>query len=368
MRCKWLVFSMLLGILLAGGCGKQGPLAPEDKNLGNKNSPAVSRIQQMRPTNIVYEGIFGGYPNYKPWNWFDADDNPAFNATIRTNSNGQSANITRVNGGTWGKVYTQAITCTNDFNKIRIFVASHSASMTWKLGIQEEGGAWRFWVIQDSTGQTGYLDYDFSSILQQVNSGGGKFTINLIVEGAVGEYLEVSELYVFQQVDPANSTINVWWEQTFPVGALQTLVHTPGWFDQTTNVGFNAYIQNLGGGNGRIVVFGQSNTDYGKVLSPVIHCNTQIFKKMRICFSQAEASMCSFQVGIQEQGGAYRHWWVQETPYDTYDHPVAELTWDISQLPLTSDVPFSVEIILNMDRVENTPFILGITDIGIYKQ
>ena len=109
------IIILFAGILVVGvlvtGCGKQNPAAPV-----TNQSNATKTVKLFRPGGVLYAGVFGGWSGIKPWYWTDAKDYPGFNATIVTNGNAQSANITRVNGSTWGKVSTFAIAYGNTAN------------------------------------------------------------------------------------------------------------------------------------------------------------------------------------------------------------------------------------------------------------
>jgi hypothetical protein len=323
----------LMGVLwlafLATGCGQHNPVAPVT------TADTTKHAQLYKPGSIIYEGIFGGWAGVKPWYWFDANDTPSYNAIIRTNANTQSANITRVTGGTWGKVTTFAMGYGNTANAsvgVRIFVPSHSASVSWKLQVQEQNGQWRNWVLQSSTGYTGYKDYDLTSVLAAVNAGSGRFTLELVVEGGVGQYLEAAELYVFVQGAPL--TLPYWWENfrvDAPYGANK---HTAGWFDETTNPGFHATIENRPGHQGYVV---GNPTLGGKVMSPVLPWKAS---ECQILYITTHDSTYAFSVYIQEQSGQYRQWQVPKTWVDG-----AAFMCDLRGLiPLADGAPFSITL------------------------
>lgn len=315
--------------LMLAGCGQNNPVAP-------KTTGAEYKALLFKPVDIAYEAVLGGDPGYKPWYWFDADNNPAFNAQIRTLANGQTARISRVTGGTWGKVHTEGISCGNDYNNIRIFVPGHSASVAWKLVIQEENGQWRNWVLQDSTGLTGYQDYDFATILSQVNSGSGAFTIEVVVEGEVGTYIDVAELYVYD-ADAAVNTGTVYWCEQFAQGTPEAVgAHTAGWFDATTNPDYHCTITNLPGANGLIQ---DPSTMGGKVLSPVIPWNEAHCNEIRIA---ANTNGHYLSVWLQEQEYQYRRYQLNVIATPEYYY------CDISQYnlanPLGQPTSFSISI------------------------
>ncbi len=327
-----IVGSIVIALMLTG-CGKNNPIAPK----GNSAESPTKSANTLRPGGVIYEARLGGTPTIKPWYWTDAQDVPGYNASIRTIANGQSAYIKRVNEGTWGKVATFPIAFANTVNatvKVRLLVPSHSESVAWKLVVQEQGGQWRNWVLRDSSGDTGYVESDLTSILAEVNSGSGSFTLEIVVEGAEDQYIEVAELYVYNACVPLPTATEIhYWEEYFSY-YIANQGHTAGWFDETTNPGFHAIIENVEHRKGHIhgdPVLG------GKVMSPVIPWNTEHCRRVQI--GVADPNAC-FTVWIQEQTGQYRQWQV----------PVFYVTGgnyfqaDISSVPLAAGTPFSLTI------------------------
>jgi len=351
----------LVGIAAVSGCGKQSPLAPDVKN--NKLS-----TQTFKPSTIAYEGVFGGPQGAKPYYWYDADNTPAFNAEIRTNGDQSTANITRVNEGTWGKVHTAGITCSNDYHKIRMFIVSHSANMTWKLTVQEEGGAWRSWVVQESTNQTGYLDYDFSSILSEVNSGGGVFTLNIIIEGNVGEYLQIGELYVYRDAALAELSETLW-EEKFQWGIGQQSLLPPGWFDETNSPGLNATITKVLPIWCFLQLPSSTNVTWGKTQSPTVKGDLSVYQYLKMTVMDTDSPL-RFKVALQEVGGAERLVWLSSfvsLPSDTY-HTFACNTAAAVTAGFTANTEFRVEIWV--EKTENDPsktYGMTIMQMGIYQ-
>jgi hypothetical protein len=322
---------LILGLWMLAGCGHTNPVAPKTQASSNGSKT----VQTFRPSGVIYEGRFGGTPTIKPWYWTDAADVSSYNATILTMPNGQSARIKRVNGSTWGKISTFPISYANTANatvNVRFFVTSHSSSMAWKLEVQEQGGAWRNWVLRNSSGDTGYTESNLTSILAAVNAGSGSFTLEIVVEGAVDEYLEAAELYVYNTSAAPNLSA-AYWEEWFSY-YIGNHGHTAGWFDETTNPGFHAIIENVQTQYGHIqgdAVLG------GKVMSPVLPWSVDRCKVCQIGVSDAGAK---FSVYIQEQSGQYRQWQI----------PLIYVTGgnyfqgDISTVPLAAGAPFSLTI------------------------
>lgn len=327
---KTLWLAALAGFVIVAGCGKQSPLAPKETAQAN-----TVKTQAYEPDECIYKGVFGGTPGMKPWYWRDADDDSSFNATIRTCANSQSAHITRVNtGSTWGKVGTFSIKPGSNFNHVRIFVPSCSANVTWKLIAREEYGEERWQVIQDSTTQTGYLDYDITSFLDL--GIWGPYVLEIIVEGAVGEYIEVAELYVYAP-DSNYSESPGYWVENFGIDLpLPEGAHTAGWFDDTTHPDFDATIVNISGHRGLItpLVLG------GKVLGPVIPWKASKCVTLEIGIDDCDPG--AFAVVIQEQAGSYRRFVMAKTFSTT---PTPHWTIDLTGITGMADgTPFSVAI------------------------
>lgn len=314
---KKLLMAVLVGSLIVTGSGlRNASAAPLSTEVAKENAAISTALtptaKPEMPDVYEYFGIFGGTPGLKPWKWRDAADDKTFNATIRTCANAQSANITRVTGGSWGKVCTFAI-MPNPFNyMVRIFVPSHSTSVTWKLVAQELGGSARHHVIQESTGKTGYFEYDLSKFLRQNTT--NPYELEIVVEGAVGEYVEVAELYVYNP-EPSKGPARGYWEETF--GKADTAgkdARTAGWQDATTNPEFNCTITNL---NSQGLI--KPLTPGGKVVGPVIPWKASRCKVLElgvVTSNQGQYDPGAFSVVLQEQGGAYRRWVLTKTYHE----------------------------------------------------
>jgi hypothetical protein len=343
---KRFLLAVLVGSMVMAGTGSRSAAAQE-ASMPPRESTLASAVptpaaKPELPDVYEYFGIFGGKPGLKPWNWRDVADDPTFNATIRTCANAQSANITRVSGGRWGKVSTFAI-LPNPFSyMVRIFVPSHSNSVTWKLVAQELGGSSHSQVIQESTGKTGYFEYDISRFLRQNMN--NSFELEIVVEGAVGEYVEVAELYVYNP-EPASGTAKEYWGEKFGMAdPLAKDARTAGWLDATTNPDFNCTITNLNQ-QGCIKPVAPG----GKVVGPMIPWKATRCTALElgvVTSNQSEYDPGSFSVVIQEQAGAYRRWVLDKT-YHLQAGNHAYPWWSVDLSPvkgMTDGTPFSVAI------------------------
>lgn len=346
----------LLGIVILTGCGKNNPSAP---SIASSEETTLT-TQTFKPGGIIYEAQLcarqqnwweegaqaeGTVAGYKPYYWFDGIDNPAFNAEILINLNSQSSTIRRTNAGTtWGKVHTFAIECSGSVADaaIRIFVPSHSTSVAWKLVIQEEGGAWRNWVLQNSTGYTGYKDYDFNAIFAEVKTGSGKFIIEVVLEGSESEWIELAELYVFDKAKEHEAYIEkAYWYESFDFASAFDYHGytgpTPGWFDERNTPGSNGQIRNQSNRMARIRNY-PNELEGGKVMSPVIPWDPDYCQKLIIDLTDSTAC---FSIWIQEQRGSYRQWQIPRTAGETG----TEFTYDLTTVTeLAKGDPFSVTI------------------------
>ncbi len=336
-----LMISGLLGSLILSGCGKQNPAAP---NMGKANAGTVA-TQTLLPQGIFYQSFFKGSPGARPITWDDATYDPTWGATIVTRAHGQSSDVTCISAAKWGVVRTYPIFYPPQYPvvrpHIRIYVPSHSASVTWKLGITEVVSPWRHWDVCASTGETGYKDFDCTAIFAQISS--TQFRIDIVVEGEIGQSIEVAELYLYDK----NITVpsgTLYWNEAFDSAPASTPQHTVGWFDQTTNPGFNCIIESRPNNVGCIV---GNPAQWGKVMSPVIPWKAANCQTLEIGI--ADPGAC-FSVWIQEQAGQYRQWEVPKTFVGS------KFVCDLSGITaLSEDTPFAIAIA----DVYGTMFITG---------
>ncbi len=344
-----LVCSLVAGSFLLNACGKTtNPVAPKNQIETEKSvKTGLYKLEGFRPAGITYEGRFWGAPGAKPWYWNDATSlmMEDLGATIVTRENGQSSDITVVPtqqnpNRNWGHVQTFPINYTSGsmtIPSIRILVPSHTSSMSWKLnivGCATGSVTQHSWVVQGSTGVTGYVDYNCSTIMSEFLAyGHTQFYIDLVAEGAPGQSFEVAELYFFDKngwVSPADA---YWTEMFTPAQPVTGNRHTAGWFDQTNSPGFNCVIENQPNNVGCIV---GNPTQWGKVQSAVLPWNSNRCNTLWIGITDPNAA---FSVYIQEQSGAYRQWQISKSFEG--DKFVCNL---MGQTQLTDGTPFSVVI------------------------
>ena len=220
---------------------------------------------------------------------------------------------------------------------IRILVPSHTSSMTWKLRLvdcPQFPAPQHIWVVQASTGATGYLEYDCTAIMNEYLSyGNSQFFLDLVAEGVPGQSFEVAELYFFDKAAPVSPADAYWTEMFTPAQPISGNRHTAGWFDQTNSNGFNCIIENHPNNVGCIV---GNPSQWGKVQSAVLSWNSDRCQTLEIGITDPNAA---FSVYIQEQTGAYRQWQIPK--FFDGSKFVCDL---MGQTQLTTGTPFSVVI------------------------
>ncbi|MCD4812675.1 SBBP repeat-containing protein [bacterium] len=159
----------------------------------------------MTPTPTVtpvatnaYIDIFDGTPGEQPADWRDESQDYGFDAHIAYATGGTSADVSRTQESTWGKVLSSIITCdTSVYTHVEIEVDTVLSSTAWKLGIQEEDGAWQYWDLNVSHTQTGTFAYDYAAVTGW--TGMHSFRIQITVEGDSSAGIEVDQIRVCQE-------------------------------------------------------------------------------------------------------------------------------------------------------------------------
>lgn len=274
--------------------------------------------------------------------------------------------IQRVNPSGWGKVLSPLIQCNVDaypYVEISVVGISPEPHATWKIGIQEMEGAERYWDLNTSSYDTGTFVFNYRDITGL--SGEIDFVIQLTVEGAESRYIEVDYVRVFQ--DGIQYSPTPTWTPSLTPTPTKTLtpsptpnpydayseqfLGTPGvtvkdWEDEDDNAQFNAYIRHEVDGY-YAKVTGTVVDGWGKVLSPHIVCNVDVYSMLEIEIAEVPW-YATWKVGIQELEGEYRYWDVSNSRRSTgvYTINYAQLT----QLSGVSD--FAVQV-----TVEGGPWV-----------
>jgi uncharacterized delta-60 repeat protein len=144
----------------------------------------------VTPTSTPYSDNawlddFKGVPNTKPGGWQDDADDPNFNAVIFYGDY-EKAFVNHTMDGTWGKVLSPGVTCdVSVFPQVEIRVDSVLGPATWKMGIQELGGAWQYWDLSTSQANSGTYMFNFASVTGW--TGVHQFAVQITIE-CVGQY------------------------------------------------------------------------------------------------------------------------------------------------------------------------------------
>lgn len=156
-------------------------------------TPTPTMTPTVTPTEVPGEAWredFVGPALNQPAGWLDESEDAGFNAQIAYSYANSLASVTRTAESNWGKVLSQVITCdVSIYSYVELDVTSVLPDTTWKVGIQEEGGAWQYWDLNASQSQTGRFAYDLAAVTGW--SGTRSFHVQIVAEGLGGSGLEL---------------------------------------------------------------------------------------------------------------------------------------------------------------------------------
>lgn len=133
---------------------------------------------------------FDGLDGEKPVGWRDITQDTSFNAAIVYSGTPSWAKVTRTSQDVWGKVLSPTVRVNVDTTPcVEISVKEVSADCTWKIGVQEMGGSWRYWDLAPSSNKTGIFGFDLRTLTEL--AGDSQFAVQIAVEGAGGVYIQV---------------------------------------------------------------------------------------------------------------------------------------------------------------------------------
>jgi hypothetical protein len=170
--------------------------------------------------NDIWIDHFNGIPGDHATGWFDANYQSGYNASITYASTLSWAHVQRSSNDVWGKVLSPLQTLnTATYPLVQINVTALS-NCTWKLGIQEQEGAYRYWDLNTSSSQTGVFTFNYAA-LTGLTSGTHTFSVQVVVEGASGTYLETDWVKITRTGVPLTAT------PTSTLTATPTATQTP---------------------------------------------------------------------------------------------------------------------------------------------
>ncbi|MBN1595802.1 hypothetical protein JW933_07745, partial [candidate division FCPU426 bacterium] len=347
-------------------------------------SPTATGTPTPIPTNTftdtptptpTIEGVawlegFDGAPGLQPAGWEDETDDNGFNAEIAYAATASRAVVSRTGEDTWGKVLSPGQNVdVSAYPYLEINIAALSAAVSWKLGIQETEGSWQHWTLQESSLSTGTFVYDLGAATGW--GGTHNFKVEIIVEGAAGENIELEYLQIISMPPTPTPTpspvytdthtpsltpteiIRLGWQEHFDGVSGQ---QPAGWEDETDDSGFNAEIAYAATASWAVVSRNNDDT-WGKVLSPGQNLDVTVYPYLKIYIPALSAAV-SWKLGIQETEGSWQHWTLQDSSIDT-----GTFTYDIAAVTGWSGTRnFKIEIIVEGASGEN----ISVDNLEVY--
>ncbi len=233
----------------------------------------------------------------------------------------------------WGKLLSPAIQCDVDyypFIEVSVVGISPAPHATWKIGIQEMEGAFRYWDLNVSSMDTGTFVFNYRDLTGL--SGQARFVIQLTIEGAAGRWFKVDYVRVYHGGPVFSPTPTETPTATTTPTRTFTITPTPNpydvfhegftgadgtpvaeWEDEEENSAFNANLKYANDGfYGCLTRTAESN--WGKALSPHIRCNVNDYPMLEVRVVDILPHTpwwdpgTRWKLGIQELEGAYRYW------------------------------------------------------------
>jgi hypothetical protein len=275
------------------------------------------------------DDFVGSTPGTQPSGWQDETDDNAFNVEIDYSYTTSYAVITRTAESTWGKVLSPQQFVDVDLHPfIKINIPATSGAVTWKLGIQEKEGSFIHYDIQGSTYATGEFTYDYATITGW--SGQHMFSVEIILEGSAGEYIEVDYLSISGSTDDG-------FRDDLNGSAYNQPVK---WLDETDDATFDCHIDYSYTASLAAITRTAENA-WGKVLTVSQTLDVSLYPLVELKIEQLSDSV-TWKLGIQEMGGTYQRYEIQASTT-----ACGTLSYDYgSIIGWTGTHTFRVEIIL----------------------
>ncbi len=214
----WVVGS-LCGSVLNGHAVQWTPTPTPSPTATSTLTPTVTHTPDA---NVYWQDTFvGGVSGQHVAGWEDAGTTPGFNANIVYVGNSGRAAVKRVGVGTWGKVLSPLLQL-DITDYIWVEVSSDGSNgATWKVGVQEMSGAYRYWDLSPSLETAGPLRFNLAQITGL--HGPTAFKVQITVEGGPDYFVGFNSMRVFQDIPTPTSTMT----PTFTATPTATVTSTP---------------------------------------------------------------------------------------------------------------------------------------------
>ncbi|MCD4814526.1 T9SS type A sorting domain-containing protein [bacterium] len=351
-----------MGVELISESGS-GVVVIDQIRIHNEGMPAPTLTPtptETPDTGDVWKDHFVGTTGNQVVSWEDETNNTSHNAEIAYAAD-SFAEITLATGETWGNVLSpsQAVNVVS-YPAVEVNVSGISSSTSWKLGIQETEGSWRFWDISGSMTGIGTFAFNYSSITGL--SGASNLAVVLTLEGGTGAFMEMDYVRITDSTGLPTPTPT---PTATPSNAYFTgFDDVNGWLDESDDSSFNAYITRIGTTVSYAKIDRIGAETWGKVQSPLITCDvdTYSFAELQVVWVDTDTS---WKIGIQEEGGSYIYFDLSgsQTGTGTFEYDFATATgWSgihTFRVQLVVEGVFNKEIHVDWLRVGGDETVMG---------
>jgi len=170
-------------------------------------TPTPTPTQTPDPNDIWYDHFVGASGSDDP-NWTDESSQPGLNANLAYTDTLSWARVSRTGADVWGKVLALAQTVdASVYPLVQVSLANVNAS-TWKIGIQEQEGSYRYWDLNTSSTAAGTFTYDYRAVTGW-SSGSHRFSVVLVIEGPAGSSVDFDAVRITRAGAPFTPTITL---------------------------------------------------------------------------------------------------------------------------------------------------------------
>ncbi len=273
----------------------------------------------------------GGTPGAQPAGWYDESDDGGMNAQIAYATADSLAEVSTVSGEEWGKVlsFSQEVNV-NVYSTLEVTISAISSG-TAKIAVFSLAGGWEEHLCSTSISTPGTYAFDIPSASGW--SGVKNLGVELISEGG-NCVVTFDQVRIHSEGMPSPTPTPTITPTPTPTPSNAYFEHFAGtqgqqpanWMDETDDGNFNAEIA-YAATSSLAAVTRTADSNWGKVLSPVIGCNVSEYGYVEVSIPSVTPDT-SWKIGIQEAEGSWSFYDLSgsQTAAGTYKYNYAAAT------------------------------------------
>lgn len=272
-----------------------------------------------------------GTPGAQPAGWYDESDDGAMNAQIAYAATDSLAEVSTVSGAEWGKVLSYSADVNlNRYSTLEVTISAISSG-TAKIAVFSLAGGWEEHLCSTSISTPGTYSFDIPTASGW--SGVKNLGVELISEGG-NCIVTFDQVRIHREGMPSPTPTPTLTPTPTPTPSNAYFEHFVGtqgeqpanWIDETDDSNFNAEIA-CAATSSLAAVTRTADSNWGKVLSPVIGCNVSEYGYVEVSIASVTPDT-SWKIGIQEAEGSWSFYDLSgsQTAAGTYKYNYAAAT------------------------------------------